>query len=110
MKKKIIRYAGEKLILDENKIKEYKRLMIKLQKIQKELEPLDKQIKEDLQEYMKATEKKTLEFEGLIAKFTPGFIRNVFNSRALMKDDIETYTKYISMQNVNSSLSIKLNN
>lgn len=108
MRKKIIRYSGEKLILDKIKVARYKKLKMQVAKIMQELDPLEEQIKDELKEYMENKEKKTLKIEGLIASFKPSYTRTMFNSKQFKEDDIDTYNKYTYIQNMSSSLSIKL--
>lgn len=108
MRKKIIRYSGETLILDKVKVARYKKLKLQMAKLMQELDPLEEQIKEELKEYMGTKQKKTLKFEGLIANFKPSYIRTMFDSKQLKEEDIDTYNKYTYEQSMSSSLSIKL--
>lgn len=108
MRKKIIRYSGEKLILDKVKVARYKKLKLQMAKLMQELDPLEEQIKDELKEYMENKEKKTLKIEGLIASFKPSYIRTMFDSKKFKEVDIDTYNKYTYEQSMSSSLSIKL--
>lgn len=108
MRKKIIRYNGEKLILDKIKVARYKKLKMQMAKILQELDPMEEQIKEDLKEYMETNGKKTEKFEGLIVSFKPSYVRTMFDSKQLKEVDINTYNKYTYEQSISSSLSIKL--
>lgn len=108
MRKKIIRYSGEKLILDKVKVARYKKLKLQMAKLMQELDPLEEQIKEELKEYMSSKQKKTLTFEGLIASLKPSYVRTMFDSKQLKEEDIDTYNKYTYEQSMSSSLSIKL--
>lgn len=108
MRKKIIKYSGEKLILDKVKVARYKKLKLQMAKLMQELDPIEEQIKEDLKEYMETNGKKSLKLEGLIASFKPSYIRTMFDSKQLKEEDIDTYNKYTYEQNMSSSLSIKL--
>ena len=87
MRKKIIRYSGEKLILDKIKVARYKKLKMQVAKIMQELDPLEEQIKDELKEYMENKEKKTLKIEGLIASFKPSYVRTMFDSKQFKEDD-----------------------
>lgn len=108
MRKKIIRYSGEKLILDKVKIARYKKLKLQMAKLMQELDPLEEQIKEELKDYMELKGKKSLAFDGLLASFKPSYVRTMFDSKLLKEEDIDTYNKYTYIQNMGSSLSIKL--
>lgn len=108
MRKKIIRYSGENLILDKVKVARYKKLKMQVAKILQELDPLEEQIKDELKEYMETKQKKTLKIEGLIASFKPAYVRTMFDSKQLKEVDIDTYNKYTYEQSMSSSLSIKL--
>ena len=108
MRKKIIRYSGERLILDKVKVAKYKKLKLQMAKLMQELDPIEEQIKEDLKEYMEMNGKKNLKLEGLIASLKPAYIRTMFNSKLLKEKDIDTYNKYTYEQSMSSSLSIKL--
>ena len=108
MRKKIIRYSGENLILDKVKVARYKKLKLQMAKLMQELDPLEEQIKDELKQYMETKEKKTLKIEGLIASFKPAYVRTMFDSKQLKEVDIDTYNKYTYEQSMSSSLSIKL--
>lgn len=108
MRKKIIRYSGEKLILDKVRVARYKKLKLQMAKLMQELDPIEEQIKEDLKEYMETNGKKSLKLEGLIASFKPSYVRTMFDSKLLKEEDIDTYNKYTYEQSMSSSLSIKL--
>jgi hypothetical protein len=108
MRKKIIRYNGEKLILDKVKVARYKKLKMQMAKLMQELDPIEEQIKEDLKQYMETNGKKSLKIEGLLASFKPAYIRTMFDSKQLKEEDIKTYNKYTYEQSMGSSLTIKL--
>lgn len=108
MRKKIIRYSGETLILDKVKVARYKKLKMQMAKLMQELDPIEEQIKEDLKQYMETNGKKSLKIEGLLASFKPAYIRTMFDSKQLKEEDIETYNKYTYEQSMGSSLTIKL--
>lgn len=108
MRKKIIRYSGEKLILDKVRVARYKKLKLQMAKLMQELDPIEEQIKEELKQYMETNGKKSLKLEGLIASFKPSYVRTMFDSKLLKEEDIDTYNKYTYEQSMSSSLSIKL--
>lgn len=108
MRKKIIRYSGEKIILDKVKVARYKKLKLQIAKLMQELDPLEEQIKEELKMYMETNEKKSLKFEGLLASFKPAYFRTMFDSKKLKEKDIDTYNKYTYEQSMSSSLTLKL--
>jgi len=108
MRKKIIRYSGERLILDKVRVAKYKKLKLQMAKLMQELDPIEEQIKEDLKEYMEMNGKKSLKLEGLIASLKPAYIRTMFDSKLLKEKDIDTYNKYTYEQSMSSSLTIKL--
>lgn len=108
MRKKIIRYSGETLILDKVKVARYKKLKMQMAKLMQELDPIEEQIKDDLKQYMETNGKKSLKIEGLLASFKPAYIRTMFDSKQLKEEDIKTYNKYTYEQKMASSLSIKL--
>ena len=108
MRKKIIRYSGETLILDKVKVARYKKLKMQMAKLMQELDPIEEQIKDDLKQYMETNGKKNLKIEGLIASFKPAYIRTMFDSKQLKEEDIKTYNKYTYEQSMGSSLTIKL--
>ena len=108
MRKKIIRYSGETLILDKVKVARYKKLKMQMAKLMQELDPIEEQIKEDLKQYMETNGKKNLKIEGLIANFKPAYVRTMFDSKQLKEEDIKTYNKYTYEQSMGSSLTIKL--
>lgn len=108
MRKKIIKYSGEKLILDKVKIARYKKLKLQMAKLMQELDPIEEQIKDELKTYMETNGKKSLSFEGLLASLKPSYVRTMFDSKLLKEKDIDTYNKYTYEQSMSSSLSIKL--
>jgi hypothetical protein len=108
MRKKIIRYSGDKLILDKVKVARYKKLKLQMAKLMQELDPIEEQIKDELKQYMEVNGKKSLKLDGLIASFKPAYVRTMFDSKQLKEVDIDTYNMYAYEQSISSSLSIKL--
>ena len=108
MRKKIIKYVGNKITTDSEKINRYKELRLQIAELEQELEPLEQQIKSDLKEYMGNNHKKSLKVGGLAIQYRPEYTRTMFNSTSLKETDIDTYNMYTYEQFMSASVVIKL--
>lgn len=108
MRKKIIKYNGGKIKVDDERMSRYKELKLELAKIMQELDPLEEQIKDDLKVYMTSVNKKSLKLSGLNISYRPAYTRTMFDSKGLKEVDMETYNKYSYQQIMSSSVSIRL--
>lgn len=108
MRKKIIKYSGEKIKTDIEKINRYKELKIQMAELMQELDPLEEQIKDELKDYMSTNCKKSIKLNGLAITYRPEYTRTMFDSKALKEKDIKTYNEYAYEQIMSCSVAINL--
>lgn len=108
MRKKIIRYSGDTLIVDKDKVRKYRKLKLQIAKLTQELDPLEDQIKEDLKEYFNSTAKNKAKFSGIIATYKAPSVRTVIDSTRLKEENILLWSRYSTQQKVSASLTLKL--
>lgn len=108
MRKKIIKYSGEKIKTDVEKINRYKELKLQMAELMQELDPLEEQIKNELKDYMSTNHKKSIKLNGLAITYRPEYTRTMLDSKALKENDIETYNEYAYEQIMSCCVMIKL--
>lgn len=108
MRKKIIKYSGEKLKVDKTMIEKYKKMRLEIAYIQQELDPLEEQIKKELMDYMETNGKKSIKFNGLSATYKQPSSRIVLDGTRMKEEDPKLWDKYSTKQNVRASMTIKL--
>lgn len=110
MKKKIVHYQNKVITIDSDVAKKYKELTTKVDKIMKELEPIEEQMKTELKEVMEKVGETNVKSNGIIASLKKAYIQNKFDTNRLKKENILIYNQYLKPTNVSSSLSLKLDN
>lgn len=108
MNKKIVHYTKNVISIDSDSAKRYVELVTKINKLKKELEPLESELKKDLQDVMMKTDIMSVKSNGIVANLKKAYIQNKFDTTRLKEEDIETYNKYLKETNVSASLSLKV--
>ena len=108
--KKLVHYKKNIITIDTDVAKKYIELTTKINKLKKELEPLELELKKEIIDIMETTNNDKITSNGIIATLKQSYIRNVLDTDRLKLEDLETYTKYLKTTNVASSLSLKIEN
>jgi uncharacterized protein YlxW (UPF0749 family) len=108
MDKKIVHYNKENIFIDTDVSKKYIDLVNKIEKLQKELKPLETQLETELMTVMTKLGKKEVINSGIVAKIKDAYIRNSLDTTRLKEEDIETYKKYLKSTEVASKISISI--
>lgn len=108
MTKKIVHRTKNVITIDNDIAKKYIELTTKINKLKKELEPLEKQLKNDLMGVMKELDTTNVKSNGIIASMTRAYVQNKFDSTRLKEEDIDTYNKYLKETSVSASLKISI--
>lgn len=110
MTKKLVHYSNNKISIDKEITDKYIKLSKQLAKIEHELKPLEKQLKEELLATMELLQKTDCAVNGIVAKYKKAYVQNKLDTDKLKTEDLTLYTKYLKQVNVKSSLSISIEN
>ena len=108
MTKKIVHRTKNVITIDNESAKKYIELTTKINKLKKELEPLEKQLKNDLMGVMEELDTTNVKSNGIIASMTRAYVQNKFDSTRLKEEDIDTYNKYLKETSVSASLKLSI--
>ena len=108
MTKKIVHRTKNVITIDSESAKKYIELTTKVNKLKKELEPLEKQLKNDLMGVMEELDTTNVKSNGIIASMTRAYVQNKFDSTRLKEEDIDTYNKYLKETNISASLKLSI--
>lgn len=110
MNKKIVHRTKNVITIDNDSAKKYIELTTKINKLKKELEPLEKQIKKEMIDSMQELDITNVKSNGIIASMTHEYVQNKFDSTRLKEEDIDTYNKYLKTVEVKASLKLSIDN
>lgn len=108
MNKKMVHRTKSIITIDSEYANKYIELTTKINKLKKELEPLEKQIKEELMTIMEEIDTTKVNSNGIIASLTKAYTQNKFDTTRLKEEDINTYNKYLKETNVSASLKLSI--
>jgi len=108
MNKKIVHRTKNVITIDNDSAKKYVELTTKINKLKKELEPIESELKKELMELMQEIDTTNVKSNGIIASLTRAYVQNKFDSTKLKENDIDTYNKYLKETNVSASLKLSL--
>ncbi len=108
MNKKIVHRTKNVITIDNDSAKKYIELTTKINKLKKELEPIETQLKKELMDVMSELDTTNVKSNGIIASLTRAYVQNKFDSTRLKQEDIATYNKYLKETNVSASLKLSL--
>ena len=108
MSKKIVHYTKNVISIDSDSAKKYVELTTKIEKLKKELEPLETELKKELQEVMEQLDTTSVKSNGIIASLKKAYIQNKLDTTRLKEENIVLYNEYLKPTNVSASLSLKI--
>ena len=108
MTKKIVHRTKNVVIIDNDSAKKYIELTTKINKLKKELEPIEKQLKEELMSVMEELDTTNVKSNGIIASLTRAYVQNKLDTTRLKEEDIDTYNKYLKETSVSASLKLSI--
>lgn len=108
MTKKIVHRTKNVITIDNDSAKKYIELTTKINKLKKELEPIEKQLKSELMDVMEELDTTNVKSNGIIASMTRAYVQNKLDTARLKEEDIDTYNKYLKETNVSASLKLSL--
>lgn len=108
MTKKIVHRTKNVVIIDNDSAEKYIELTTKINKLKKELEPIEKQLKEELMSVMEELDTTNVKSNGIIASLTRAYVQNKLDTTRLKEEDIDTYNKYLKETNVSASLKLSI--
>ena len=108
MTRKIVHRTKNIITIDNNSAKKYVELVTKINKLKKELEPLEQQIKTELLDNMETLDITKINSNGIVASLTKAYIQNKFDTTRLKEEDVNTYNKYLKETKVSASLKLSV--
>lgn len=108
MNKKIVHRTKNVITIDNDSAKKYIELTTKINRLKKELEPIETQLKKELINVMSELDTTNVKSNGIVASLTRAYVQNKFDSTRLKEEDINTYNKYLKETNVSASLKLSL--
>lgn len=108
MTKKIVHRTKNVITIDNDSAKKYIELTTKINKLKKELEPIEKQLKSELMDVMEELDTTNVKSNGIVASLTRAYVQNKLDTARLKEEDIDTYNKYLKETNVSASLKLSL--
>lgn len=108
MNKKIVHRTKNVITIDNDSAKKYIELTTKINKLKKELEPIEKQLKSELMDVMEMLDTTNVKSNGIVASLTRAYVQNKFDTTRLKEEDINTYNKYLKETNVSASLKLSI--
>ena len=108
MTKKIVHRTKNVITIDNDSAKKYIELTTKINKLKKELEPIEKQLKSELMNVMEELDTTNVKSNGIIASLTRAYVQNKLDTARLKEEDIDTYNKYLKETSVSASLKLSL--
>lgn len=108
MTKKIVHRTKNVITIDSDSAKKYIELTTKINKLKKELEPIEKQLKSELMDVMEELDTTNVKSNGIVASLTRAYVQNKLDTARLKEEDIDTYNKYLKETNVSASLKLSL--
>lgn len=108
MSKKIVHYTKNVITIDSDSAKKYAELTSKINKLKKELEPLESELKTELMEVMEKIGETSVKSNGIVASLKKAYVQNKFDTTRLKEENIVLYNQYLKETNVSASLSLKL--
>lgn len=108
MNKKIVHRTKNVITIDNESAKRYIELTTKINKLKKELEPIEKQLKSELMDVMEELDTTNVKSNGIVASLTRAYVQNKLDTAKLKEEDIDTYNKYLKETNVSASLKLSL--
>lgn len=106
--KKMVHYTKNVITIDSDSAKRYVELTTKINKLKKELEPIETQLKSELMKTMEELDTTNVKSNGIVASFKKAYVQSKLDTARLKEEDIDTYNKYLKETNVSASLTLKV--
>lgn len=110
MTKKIVHRTKNVITIDNDSAKKYIELTTKINKLKKELEPLELELKKEIIDIMNEIDTTKVSSNGIIATLTKAYNQNKLDTAKLKEEDINTYNKYLKTVEVKASLKLSIDN
>lgn len=110
MNKKIVHRTKNVINIDVDSAKKYIELTTKINKLKKELEPLELELKKEIINIMNEIDITKVSSNGIIATLTKAYNQNKLDTARLKEEDIDTYNKYLKTVEVKASLKLSIDN
>ena len=108
MNKKIVHRTKNVITIDNDSAKKYIELTTKINKLKKELEPLELELKKEIIDIMNEIDTTKVSSNGIIATLTKAYNQNKLDTARLKEEDIDTYNKYLKTVEVKASLKLSI--
>ena len=106
--KKMVHYTKNVITIESDSAKKYIELTMKINKLQKELEPLESELKKELMEVMEQLGETKVKSNGIIGSLKKAYTQNKFDTTRFKEENVLLYNQYLKETNVSASLSLKL--
>lgn len=106
--KKMVHYTKNIITIDSDSAKKYVELTSKINKLKKELDPLELELKTELMEVMEKIGETSVKSNGIIASLKKAYVQNKFDTTRLKEENIDTYNKYLKAVEVKETLKLSL--
>ena len=108
MNKKIVHRTKNIVTIDNDSAKKYIELTLKINKLKKELEPIEKELKKELTEVMETLDTTQVKSNGIIASLKRAYTQNKFDTTRFKEENVVLYNQYLKETCVSSSLSLSI--
>ena len=108
MTKKIVHRTKNIITIDTESAKKYIELTTKIDKLKKELEPLEKELKTELTNVMEELDTTNVKSNGIIASLTRAYVQNKLDTARFKEENIVLYNQYLKPTNVGASLKLSV--
>lgn len=108
MNKKIVHRTKNVITIDDDSAKKYIELTTKINKLKKELEPIEKQLKSELMDVMETLDTTNVKSNGIVASLTRAYVQNKLDTTRLKEENIVLYNQYLKPTNVSASLKLSI--
>lgn len=110
MTKKIVHRTKNVVMIDNDVATRYIELTTKINKLKKELEPLELELKKEILDVMEEINTTKMSSNGIIATLTKAYNQNKLDTAKLKEEDIDTYNRYLKTVEVKASLKLTIDN
>jgi len=108
MNKKIVHRTKNIVTIDNDSAKKYIELTLKINKLKKELEPIEKELKKELTEVMETLDTTQVKSNGIIASLKRAYTQSKFDTTRFKEENVVLYNQYLKETSVSSSLSLSI--
>lgn len=106
--KKLVHKKLNELVIDKEVASKYIKLCKQLEKIQNELKPLEKQLKEELIKTLDLIGKTDFSSNGISGKLINAYIKNQLDTTLLKRTDLDTYNKYLKQVEIKENIRLEV--